>query len=306
MRPLRLPAFAGSEVRSSVQADAPYVMRTRKEDAASPSSASPRLRIVRPAAAPAPVPFEAHEPVRRRGAGALDLDEARAALDDGRFWTEYEAIVHARTGKTCAYEALARFRRRDGQLIPPAHMFSVLHADPSLLLRAELTLKLHQVEHAPRAPVFVNLDPDSWWRAGDGLRNPFLALFCSAPARVVVEVTEALASADAVRAQAMIAALKGRHISFALDDVGAARGLLSFDAIVDAEVLKFDRTLLPRLRHPRARAFVQALTRMARETGAHTVLEGVESTADFVTARDLGFELVQGFLFRDRARVAKR
>jgi EAL domain-containing protein (putative c-di-GMP-specific phosphodiesterase class I) len=45
---------------------------------------------------------------------------------------------------------------------------------------------------------------------------------------------------------------------------------------------------------------------MARETGAHTVLEGVETTAEFVLARDLGFDLVQGFLFRDRARVAKR
>ena len=83
--------------------------------------------------------------------------------------------------------------------------------------------------------------------------------------------------------------------------MGAANGLLSFDAIVDAEVLKFDRTLIPRMRHPRCRALVQALTRMARETGAHTVLEGVETTAEFVLARDLGFDLVQGFLFRDRA-----
>jgi EAL domain-containing protein (putative c-di-GMP-specific phosphodiesterase class I) len=104
----------------------------------------------------------------------------------------------------------------------------------------------------------------------------------------------------------MIGALRGRRISIALDDVGAANGLLSFDAITEAEVLKFDRTLIPRVRHPRARALVLALTRMARETGAHTVLEGVETTAEFVIARDLGFEFVQGFLFRDRARVASR
>jgi EAL domain-containing protein (putative c-di-GMP-specific phosphodiesterase class I) len=169
---------------------------------------------VEPAAAPrAPEP-----PVRTRR--AVDLSEARAALDGGRFWTEYQAIVHARTGKTCAFEALA--------------------------------------------------------------------------------------TADAARAQAMIAALRGRRVAVALDDVGAANGLLSFDAIADAEVLKFDRTLIPRLRHPRARALVEALVRMGRETGAHTVLEGVETTAEFVLARDLGFDLVQGFLFRDRARVAKR
>ncbi len=272
--------------------------------------APPRLSVV-PAAgvslAPAPVPFPpfdvSSEARRPRG---LDLAEARSTLDHGRFWTEYQAIVHARTGKTLAFEALGRFRRKDGHPISAARMFAVIHADPALLLRAELTLKLHQVEHAPRAPLFVNLDPDSWARAGDRHKNPFLALFSSSSVRIVVEVTEALANADAVRAQSMIGALRGRRVAIALDDVGAANGLLSFDAIAEAEVLKFDRTLIPRMRQPRCRALVQALTRMGRETGAHTVLEGVETTAEFVLARDLGFDLVQGFLFRDRARVARR
>jgi len=258
-------------------------------------------------AAPTPVPFDAFaEPDAARGRSRLSLDEARATLDAGRFWTEYQAIVQARSGRTVAYEALGRFHRRDGRAVPPARMFAVLHADPALLLRAELTLKLHQVEHAPRAPLFVNLDPDSWARAGDRHRNPFLALFASSSRRVVVEVTEAMAVADVVRAKEMIDALRGRRLPIALDDVGAANGLLSFDAIVDAEVLKFDRTLIPRMRHRRCRALVQALTRMARDTGAHTVLEGVETTTEFVLARDLGFDLVQGFLFRDRAQHARR
>jgi EAL domain-containing protein (putative c-di-GMP-specific phosphodiesterase class I) len=273
----------------------------------------PRLSVVPAPPAPdhaaTPVPFDAFAILP--GAGAqrgrnLDLAEARATLDEGRFWTEYQAIINAKNGHTVAYEALGRFARADGKPISPARMFSVLHADPALLLRAELTLKLHQVEHAPREPLFVNLDPDSWARAGDRHRNPFLALFSSAPRRIVVEVTEAMATADVARAQEMISALRGRHITVALDDIGAVKGLLSFDAIVDAEVLKFDRTLIPRLRHPRCRALVQALTRMARETGGRTVLEGVETTAEFVAARDLGFDLVQGFLFRDRARTGGR
>jgi EAL domain-containing protein (putative c-di-GMP-specific phosphodiesterase class I) len=251
-------------------------------------------------------PFGA--PPASRASARLDLAEARAILDQGRFFTEYQAIVQARSATTVAYEALARFRRRDGRDIPPARIFSVLHADPALLLRAELTLKLHQVEHAPPRPLFVNLDPDSWSRAGDRHRNPFLALFSSVNSRrrVVVEVTEALATADAVRSQAMIGALRGRDVMVALDDVGAANGLLSFDALADAQVLKFDRSLLPRMTHPRSRALVQALVRMCRETGARSVMEGVETTAEFVLARDLGFDFVQGFLFRDRARVALR
>jgi EAL domain-containing protein (putative c-di-GMP-specific phosphodiesterase class I) len=227
-------------------------------------------------------------------------------LDHGRFFTEYQALVYARSGRTAAFEALARFRAPDGRLVSPATVFAVLHADPSLLLRTELTLKIHQVEHAPRAPLFVNLDPDSFLRAGDRNRNPFSALFASARTRVVVEVTENMMAADAVRAQEMIEALRGRRVAVALDDVGAANALLSFDALAEAEVLKFDRTLIPRLRDPRCRALVQAFVRMARETGARTVIEGVETTAEFVLARELGVDLIQGFIFRDRARVAPR
>lgn len=274
---------------------------------------APRLKLVRPEEGgwevpPAPAPFDLFSaPAERASLPArIGLDEARAILDAGGFFTEYQPLVHARTGRTCAFEALARFRRGDGRLVPPDRMFAMLHADPALLLRAELTLKIHQVEHSPRAPLFVNLDPDSYLRAGDRHRNPFLALFASAATRIVVEVTENLVAADAPRALEMIGGLRGRRLDVALDDIGAANGLLSFDAVAEAEVLKFDRTLLPRMRHPRSRALVQALVRMARETGARTVLEGVETTAEFVVARDLGFDLVQGYLFRDRSRIARR
>ena len=256
---------------------------------------------------PEPVSFDlfaGHD--RQPIPGRLDLHAIRDLLDAGRFWTEYQPLVHARTGRTAAFEALARFSHPDGRPVAPARVFSLLHADQGLLVRAELTLKLQQVEHAPRAPLFVNLDPDSWTHAGDRYRNPFMALFSSAGVQVVVEVTEALATADVVRSQSMITALRSRRIPFALDDVGTTNGLLSFEALADAEVLKFDRTLIPKLRQPRCRALVAALVGMARETGARTVLEGVETTADFVVARDLGLDLVQGYLFKDRARVAGR
>src|SRR5512140_2290567 len=142
---------------------------------------APYLHVVPPLEdAPAPIPFEPFGPPPQHAPRGLDLAEARSVLDHGRFWTECQAIVHARTGKTSAFEALARFRRRDGHLVAPARMFAVLHADPGLLLRAELTLKLHQVEHAPRAPLFVSLVTDACARRGLHVFHPCLAFFPSA------------------------------------------------------------------------------------------------------------------------------
>jgi len=237
---------------------------------------------------------------------ALRLSDVRAIFEDGRFWTEYQAIVNARTGRTAGYEALGRFAAADGAPVAPAVVFALLHADPALLLRAELTLKFHQIEHAPDAPLFLNLDPGSWCRAGHGQANPFVGLMSSAHRRVVVEVTETAVTAHALRAAGIIASLRERGLTVALDDLGAADALLSLEALGESDVLKFDRAIVPRLREPRYRALVQALIRMTHETGAYTVLEGIEHVDDFVLAREIGFDFVQGFLFGERSQVAPR
>jgi EAL domain-containing protein (putative c-di-GMP-specific phosphodiesterase class I) len=240
----------------------------------------------------------------RRAAGAR-LPDARAILDAGLYWTEYEPFVEVRSLRTVAFEALARFQRPDGIPLNTGSMFALLHADPSLLVRAELALKRHQIDHAPGGELFVNLDPDSWSQAGERDGGALIELLASGPDRLVVEVIENMDAADAIVGRDLVATLKARGVPVALDDVGATNGLLSFEALDEAEVLKFDRSLLRRLGRGRRRAIVEALVKMARATGARTVLEGVETQADLALAVELGVDLVQGHLFRDRVIIAR-
>jgi EAL domain-containing protein (putative c-di-GMP-specific phosphodiesterase class I) len=187
-------------------------------------------------------------------------------------------------------------------------MFSLLHAEPALLLQAEVLLKRHQLDHAPReGDLFVNLDPDSWAAGNAGAcPNPLLDLLGRASARVVVEITEALDESDSALARELLGVLRARGQRYALDDVGAQNSLLSFEALDDADVLKFDRILLRRLGHPRRHAIVRALAEAARATGARTVLEGIETVEDLQLARDLGVDLVQGWYFSRLCRHSPR
>jgi EAL domain-containing protein (putative c-di-GMP-specific phosphodiesterase class I) len=235
----------------------------------------------------------------RAGPG-LGLADVRAIFEDGRFWTEYEAIVDARTGRTAGFEALGRFTATDGSLVSPTKIFALLHADPALLLRAELRLKFHQIEHAPDAPLFLNLDAGSWTRAAHPHGNPFVGLIASAPRRVVVEITESCVSENALRAADIVESLRKEGLTVALDDLGAVDALFSFDALAGTDVLKFDRAIVKRLGDVRCRALVQTLIHMTHETGAYTVLEGVERSEELALARDLGFDFVQGYLFSGR------
>jgi EAL domain-containing protein (putative c-di-GMP-specific phosphodiesterase class I) len=230
------------------------------------------------------------------------LGGARAVLDGGLIWTHYEPFIHLKTGKVMGYEALARFVRPDGIALSPGTFFSLLHARPALLFEVELAAKRHQLAHAPPgAELFVNLDPDSWAAGGEGPDNPLLDLLANAPMPLVVEVIENLDASDAVLSRGMVAAARARGLRIALDDVGAANSLLSFEALDEADVLKFDRMLLRALARPRRRAVIQALARMARETGGKSILEGVETAADLQLARELGVDWVQGWFFEELA-----
>jgi EAL domain-containing protein (putative c-di-GMP-specific phosphodiesterase class I) len=110
---------------------------------------------------------------------------------------------------------------------------------------------------------------------------------------------ENLDVSDALLSRGMMAAVRARGLRVALDDVGAANSLINFEALDEADVLKFDRTLLRALGRPRRRAVIRALARMARETGGLTILEGVETAADLALARELGVDWVQGWYFDD-------
>ncbi len=239
-------------------------------------------------------------PASRPGnATAFPGDDLLEALESARFGVEYEPLVELSSGQTVAFEALARFHRPDGSLLPPGPVFSWLHAAPALLVETELALKRLQVERAPGHTLFVNLDPDSFASAPDGGAE-FLSVLAGSRRDVVVEAIENLDAANAERGQAMVAALRARGLPFALDDVGASNGLISFEMLAFADYVKFDRSILRRPRAARRLAVVEALIGMAARTGARTVLEGVESAADLDLARDLGVDLVQGHLFRDR------
>ncbi len=226
-------------------------------------------------------------------------DDLLEALESARFGVEYEPLVELSSGQTVAFEGLARFHRPDGSLMPPGPVFSRLHSAPALLVETELAVKKLQVDHAPGHTLFVNLDPDSFASAPDG-GTELLSVLGGIRRDVVVEAIENLDAGDAERGQAMVAALRARGFPFALDDVGASNSLISFEMLAFADYFKFDRSILRRPRDARRLAAVEALIAMAARTGARTVLEGVESAADLDLARDLGIDLVQGHLYRDR------
>ncbi len=239
-------------------------------------------------------------------AARLEPPEERASPDgldvvrDGRFGVQYEPIVEVASGRVHAYEALARFHRRDGVAVPPAVVFARLRAHPDLLVRTELALKRLQIQHAPGKRVFLNVGADTWARAG----GAFLDVLASASTRlqIVIESVENVLAAAVGRGAAMLRDLTAAGIPAALDDLGGPNVLVCAEELHLARVLKLDRTVLRNIREPSCHALVEEMVEFARRTGKRIVAEGVETAAHLEVVRRLGFDLAQGDLFRDRFR----
>ena len=215
-----------------------------------------------------------------------------------RFGVEYQPLINTKTGEITAYEALARFYDPSGHTLRTDHVFHALHESPLTLFQVEYQMKQMQIAQAPATCLFLNLDPDAYTVAEeqDGA-HPLLDLI-GQRTEVVLEIIENSDLSDAKQSLQMAAAFSQRRVRLALDDIGAPHSMLSLPLLIQVDCLKFDRSWFAQLSCPMYHAALVSLINYAKETGKQTVLEGVETDAQLQTARALGVDLVQGFLYR--------
>lgn len=92
--------------------------------------------------------------------------------------------------------------------------------------------------------------------------------------------------------------LRSHNIGLSIDDLGADWPLLQELTEFPFVEIKVDRSLVSRCADNRTkRSACRRIVELADGFGARTVAKGVETRADFLEARDVGFDLIQGFFF---------
>lgn len=224
----------------------------------------------------------------------LDLIERR------RFGVEYQPLVSLVDGEIMGYEALARFYDARGESLPPQQVFDSLHSSPLSLFQVEYEMKRLQLEYQPAGGLrlFLNLDPDAFQAGMCEGPHPLVELLAGRPG-VVVEIIENSSINDAQISDTMAAAFSGSQVRLALDDIGAPGSMLSLPILLGVDYLKFDRSWVCYPDDPTRCSALRHLVAFARECGKSTVLEGIEEAAQLDFARSIGFDYVQGFLYRE-------
>jgi EAL domain-containing protein (putative c-di-GMP-specific phosphodiesterase class I) len=209
-----------------------------------------------------------------------------------------QPIVNLHDRSVHAYEVLARSRLFGLEM--PKEMFEVaqqlnLEVELSAMLRWEGT-RIAQ-DMAPPPCLFLNTHPREL--AGEKLAESLERLRENWPRpALALEIHESAVTGNADLAQ-LRSLLKSLDIQLAYDDFGVGQSRLNDLAEAAPDYVKFDISLVRGIDSatPQRQQVVASLVRMVGNLGITTLAEGVETSGEDETCRQMGFELGQGFLY---------
>jgi EAL domain-containing protein (putative c-di-GMP-specific phosphodiesterase class I) len=243
---------------------------------------------------------------RARSRIAIEAD-LRRAIGSEELVAYYQPIVHAASGRVQGFEALVRWKKPDGSLIPPVAFISI--AEESGLIRALDFCVLESAcrfvrrirEQTGSSDLFVNVNLSAAHFADGTLPRLVKDVLDAAGvpgSALKLEVTETALIENAEVAAAAMRALAEHGVRFGLDDFGTGYSSLSYLHRFPFETLKIDRSFIRTLGSEQGRPeLAEAIVLLARALGLTVVAEGVETQSQLEFLKSRRCDYVQGFLF---------
>lgn len=250
------------------------------------------------------------EAMHTRAVGRLKLEsDLRGALAHRQFRIHYQPVVQLDTQRVVSFEALLRWDHPTQGLISPYRFIEaaedtgiLVSIGHWLIVQACRQLREWEVNDASGQPpmnVTVNVSARQFADARlvndiqDALQQTGID-----PARLHLEMTEAIAAADPKLTVTVLSHLKHLGIGVVLDDFGTGSmslvGLTQFP--VDA--LKIDRSLIRDMQIDRtASDIVELIMTMAHKMKYKVIAEGIETARQLERLTELGCEYGQGYYF---------
>jgi diguanylate cyclase (GGDEF)-like protein/PAS domain S-box-containing protein len=232
--------------------------------------------------------------------------ELHRALERNEFVLAYQPKFDLTSGRACAAEALLRWKRPDGRLVPPIEFIPVLEESGLIVAVGEWVLRQAcQDLQAWRAaglrpiPVAVNLSARQF-RQKD-LEKCIRHIVEEAgvdPGLIELEITESQLMHDPEQAQRTMRSLSDAGFRVAIDDFGTGYSSLAYLTRFPVSALKIDHSFVANaLVVPAQAAIVRAIIDMAHTLGFIVIAEGVETEAQAALLRALGCEQAQGYFY---------
>ena len=160
----------------------------------------------------------------------------------------YQPLIDTATGRVAGYEALARLRRDDGEVVSAGPLFSDPEVDQTELLHLDRDVRRMALEHFQATPtgfIALNISPKGLTQISLEAPLPSLMLLEELglpPERVVFEISGLEGDPDRLRQ--VVTRYKSAGIRVAVDDFGTGYSMLDQVIALQPDFLKLDIQLL--------------------------------------------------------------
>lgn len=230
--------------------------------------------------------------------------QLRRALQRGSIVAYFQIQVDDQD-RIVGAEALARWEKADGGLVPPA-VFIPLAEELGLsktigerMLSQVAALSARLTEAGRPLQLSVNLSAQHLREVDFVERTLFIVGAAGArPEQITLEVTESLVVEDFGTASARLDALRAAGFRIAIDDFGTGYSSLSYLRQLPIDELKIDGSFLrDAMSDNRGALLFESVVAIGHTLGLSVVAEGVETDAQAALARGCGDVVLQGWRF---------
>lgn len=231
-------------------------------------------------------------------------------LRDDWFTAHLQPIVSLADGRVAGFEALMRLHHPEHGILPPAEIIGIAEENGSIgrigdcilsksIASLAVISKLHGLGDTYLA---VNFSPLQFEPALPARIATLLLENGITPARIVVEITEAVLMLDNPVVRDVLDALSDLGCRIALDDFGTGYSSLSYLNRFPVDIVKIDQSFTrslssdqPDVRR-KSRMLVEGIRTISHQMGCAVVAEGIETMEQWDILQGMKIEFGQGYL----------
>ncbi|MBF0248605.1 MAG: EAL domain-containing protein [Alphaproteobacteria bacterium] len=234
---------------------------------------------------------------------AIPLAEIEAALHAGELCFHYQPKISFHSGRIVGGEALLRWKKSDGSLVPPGLFLpqceeSGFITDITAVMVNELVQDIARLRALkPDIQIAFNV-------SALDLLSPYLVKMLRSyignqiisPGNIQIEITETAIVHQSGRIHATLLDLVALGVEIVMDDFGT--GYSSLDALsqLPFSSLKIDQGVVGRMSEdPKNTHIVRSSLKMARDMNIKTIAEGIENETVYAFLLASGCSEAQGF-----------
>lgn len=233
--------------------------------------------------------------------------DMRKALDSGELHVYYQPVVSLSTGLIVGFEALSRWPRPQGMVMPNDFIpvadetGMILTINRQLLWEGCQQLRDWQKRYPSDPPLSLSVNispkqfaqPDLALQIAQSIDQSGIDRSC-----VNLEITETIAMADAERSGVVLSQLKALGVHVDIDDFGTGYSSLSRLQRFPVDTLKIDRAFVSGMESNKdTLEIVRIIVMLAKHLALRVVAEGIETETQLGLLRSIGCGYGQGYLF---------